>query len=795
MFQSSSDTSVNSPTPISLFSNDSVPSEPTSDEQPNLGAFTTVLREWNYLQPPRRMNPVNAVRQASETTTSTTTSQTQSYITPSDYSHSELEYDSDPRPEGSTVWSHKPIASYLKLEETATETDQDFDEYYGMDSDYLDTQSPAPYPAHRSAHTPSPHTSSLVPTDSEAKAYSDVSDEQGYYSSDTEGDPQSRTVYIEDGSDLDLESTNDDGGADMTQDADEEEEVMPTLGFQETLNFLADEREKLTAQRDAGATGQYNGRLVSLSAAAEPRRKRRRRRTKTPRARSTGPSTLSTTVTSATPNESTITTADHDPDQDADESSSSYDRYYSTTSNPNDNAYKSTPGTPARRGRQRQGRLRSTKSTPQLRIPAERLDDKGLEMHRLFLDEQDGPRVRQMKSLMKKLCQLFPEDREYLKQVSLKTMEPPEIISPGPIDHDGVEDLLGGFVDTRGPPPQQTNERLIHVFVDHSNILIGLLSFLKRYPNRHPQARLAITKLRRHLSHSALSLILERGRPVSRRVLVASSPLYQRLEGANQLGYEVRTLARVPDMGDGADRNADSRAKSGHLRSQSGGSGIVVGGTPASVPSIGIIVGQGASSRPSRLRSESVNTAPTGGRKKGHLRRISGSTSTESEQGGGGSGSGSAGTLSQVLLRGIGTTGVSISPPGRLSLNSQGNTPPARIRYREQGVDELLQLKLHQALASIDGPPPPGSTIILATGDGNAGQFNEDGFLGTVRTALKKGWKVELYAWEGGMSKAWKREFGEGSEWGNGQMFRIVGMEQFGGELVEVYTYAAGGSG
>ena len=62
-----------------------------------------------------------------------------------------------------------------------------------------------------------------------------VSDEQGYYSSDTKGNPQFRTVYIEDGSDLDLESTNDDGGADMTQDADEEEEVMPTLGFQCTV--------------------------------------------------------------------------------------------------------------------------------------------------------------------------------------------------------------------------------------------------------------------------------------------------------------------------------------------------------------------------------------------------------------------------------------------------------------------------------------------------------------------------------------------------------------------------------
>jgi hypothetical protein len=92
------------------------------------------------------------------------------------------------------------------------------------------------------------------------------------------------------------------------------------------------------------------------------------------------------------------------------------------------------------------------------------------------------------------------------------------------------------------------------------------------------------------------------------------------------------------------------------------------------------------------------------------------------------------------------------------------NTPPTRIRYREQGVDELLQLKLHQALADIpgDGTPPPNATIVLATGDGNVGQFNEDGFLGPVRTALRKGWRVELYAWEEGLSRAWMREFGEG---------------------------------
>ena len=46
-------------------------------------------------------------------------------------------------------------------------------------------------------------------------------------------------------------------------------------------------------------------------------------------------------------------------------------------------------------------------------------------------------------------------------------------------------------------------------------------------------------------------------------------------------------------------------------------------------------------------------------------------------------------------------------------------------------MDELLQLKLHQALAATDDVSE-GSTIVLATGDGNMGQFNEEGFLGKI---------------------------------------------------------------
>lgn len=78
-------------------------------------------------------------------------------------------------------------------------------------------------------------------------------------------------------------------------------------------------------------------------------------------------------------------------------------------------------------------------------------------------------------------------------------------------------------------------------------------------------------------------------------------------------------------------------------------------------------------------------------------------------------------------------------PSGNISTDSGNdgvaNVTPPRIKYREQGVDELLQLKLHQALIATD-QPPEGSTIVLATGDGNTGQFNEDGFLGVFATSL-----------------------------------------------------------
>ncbi len=133
------------------------------------------------------------------------------------------------------------------------------------------------------------------------------------------------------------------------------------------------------------------------------------------------------------------------------------------------------------------------------------------------------------------------------------------------------------------------------------------------------------------------------------------------------------------------------------------------------------------------------------------------------------------------------------------SSNAGGLTPPTQsairgaARYREEAVDELLQLKLLQVLVASTDRPPRGSTIVLATGDGASSQFNKDGFLGCVRQAVDRGWRVELVAWEEGRSRAWdelayemKRRRGnieKGKGVGGG--LHLVSLERWGWDLLD----------
>ena len=238
------------------------------------------------------------------------------------------------------------------------------------------------------------------------------------------------------------------------------------------------------------------------------------------------------------------------------------------------------------------------------------------------------------------------------------------------------------------------------------------------------------------------------------------------MDSAERLGYEVRVYARVPDLGDGMDRAAREGMRNGSKRN-------------SSVPRTGAPQGNASADSDPGPPGAPLPAPPVSAGSKGHGHSRSSSLNIP--------GPNARGFVSSAKHGGL--PGGSNAGPG---MNGPG--PSTRVRYREQGVDELLQLKLHQAIADADSPPPKGSTIVLATGDGNVGQFNADGFLGAVRTALRKGWRVELYAWEFGLSKAWVKEFGGGGAGEEssgpslyGDRFRIVGLEKFAHDLLEVH--------
>ena len=87
---------------------------------------------------------------------------------------------------------------------------------------------------------------------------------------------------------------------------------------------------------------------------------------------------------------------------------------------------------------------------------------------------------------------------------------------------------------------------------------------------------------------------------------------------------------------------------------------------------------------------------------------------------------------------------------------SSGTDSPAiggTRRRVEQGVDEILHLKIAQSVIDCDTP----STIVLASGDAAEAEYS-DGFLKMLERALRKGWKVELVAFKSNVSSAYRKE-------------------------------------
>jgi hypothetical protein len=221
----------------------------------------------------------------------------------------------------------------------------------------------------------------------------------------------------------------------------------------------------------------------------------------------------------------------------------------------------------------------------------------------------------------------------------------------------------------------------IHVFVDFSNIWIGFMDHLKTL-----QIQMHQRIPHQNLSFDALVLLLERKRPVAKRVLAGSYPLLPAMELAKEIGYETAILEKVYKSREPSERQRRTLA----LQSRN---------------SFAALGTQGSPSTPS-----------------------------------------------------------SSSPPKAAPLPS-----PAPEKWVEQGVDEILHLKILESIVDSDEP----STMVVATGDAAKAEYSE-GFMKMIVRALKKGWNVELVAFSKSISgEYWKQGFQ--MEWEG--RFRILSLD------------------
>ncbi|KAJ5232076.1 hypothetical protein N7468_005032 [Penicillium chermesinum] len=188
--------------------------------------------------------------------------------------------------------------------------------------------------------------------------------------------------------------------------------------------------------------------------------------------------------------------------------------------------------------------------------------------------------------------------------------------------------------------------RPIHVFVDMSNILVGFHNAAKA--SRGLDTTVRVRRL--HMSFANLSLIMERGRQATKRVLVGSDRVPS-VDEAEHLGYEVNILDRVSKM--------KTTPRSPHPRNLD-------------------------------VQNSHLCWSETAGQ---------------------------------------------------------------RERWVEQGVDEILHLKILETLLDTEKP----ATIVLASGDAAKAEYS-GGFLTMVERALQRGWNVELVSFSQLTSFAYKKK-------------------------------------
>jgi len=262
--------------------------------------------------------------------------------------------------------------------------------------------------------------------------------------------------------------------------------------------------------------------------------------------------------------------------------------------------------------------------------------------------------------------------------------------------------LISNFYEDRGcliKPANLSNHsndpKGIHVFVDASNIFIGFLDQLKRARNIPQYVRVPQV----NMSFDALALLMERRRPVAKRVLAGSTPNVPPFDVAREIGYECSILDRVWKAKELTDRQRYFQEQDAKHRNRSR----------------------------NRDGDGNSNGYASGG-----------------------------------------------------SSESTGNAVPTHApeKFVEQGVDEILHLKILESVVDVEEP----TTIVLATGDAAIAEYSQ-GFMVMVERALKKGWCVELVSWSKNISQMYKRQ-GFRGKWGD--KFKIIELDDYAEELLDM---------
>lgn len=237
-----------------------------------------------------------------------------------------------------------------------------------------------------------------------------------------------------------------------------------------------------------------------------------------------------------------------------------------------------------------------------------------------------------------------------------------------------------------------------HIFIDASNIFIGFNDQLKRERGIPVHWHTGNA----NISFDALALLMERRRPVAKRVLVGSYPEVPAFVTARKIGYQVSLLDKVYKARELTERQIYFKEQDALRNSKRNGAKAPT--TPAK-------------------RSPSFGGSET-------------------------------------------TAGKDKEP----------QFAPAKMI--EQGVDEILHLKILESVVDNDQP----ATMVIATGDAAQAEYS-DGFMAMVLRALKKGWKVELVSWSANISKMYlRREFRD--QWGDN--FKTVFLDDFAEELLDM---------